>query len=74
MEIYLQGVGRHEAIEAKDLKPGMITVWNYGYKELVKSVEFSKSRKTLIVVIESLPYGKEFTRRFTASRLVAVNK
>lgn len=72
MTVQLQGIGRKDAIEAKDLKAGMTTIWNYGYKEIVKSVEFSKSGKTLKVTIISAESGRQFTRKFNATRLVAV--
>lgn len=68
----LQGVyGEQKAIKAGDLKPGMVTVWNYGYKEIIKSVEFSKTGKTLkaIIITES---GKELERKLSATRLVAI--
>lgn len=69
----LQGVYREQkAIEAKDLKPGMVTIWNYGYKEIVKSIEFSKTGKTLKAVIVSMESGKEFERKLKATRLVAI--
>lgn len=71
MVIQLQGIGKQKAIEAKDLKPGMITVWNYGYKETIKSIEFSKTGKTLraIIISES---GRETERRLKADRLVGI--
>lgn len=70
--VKLQGIyTRQKAIEARELKAGMVTVWNYGYKEIVKSVEFSKSGKTLTAVIVS-ESGKEFTRKLKATRLVAI--
>lgn len=71
MFIKLQGIGKQKAIEAKNLKPGMITVWNYGCKEIVKSIGFSKTGKTLTVVLLS-ESGKEFERRLRADRLVGV--
>ncbi len=69
----LQGMyGEQKAIEAKDLKPGMVTVWNYGYKEIVKSVEPSKTGKTLKVVIVSEESGNIYERKMKATRLVAI--
>lgn len=38
--IKLQGIHTpQKAIPAAELKPGMITVWNYGYTSTVKSIE-----------------------------------
>lgn len=68
----LQGMyGEQKAIAAKDLKPGMVTIWNYGCKETIKSIEFSKTGKTLkaIIITES---GKEYERKLGANRLVAI--
>lgn len=68
----LQGICEEQKeIKAKDLKPGMVTIWNYGYKEIIKSVETSKTGKTIkaIIISES---GKEFERRLGAERAVAI--
>ncbi len=44
MEIKLQGIYNPlKAVHAKDLKIGDITVWNYGYKEKVLGITFTKS-------------------------------
>lgn len=78
--IQLQGVGKHYAIPAKDLKPGMITLWNFGYSSIVKAVELSKTGKTITVttVVRSNDIirngAKEYQRRFGANRLIAVEK
>lgn len=69
--VNLQGIGQWKAIEAKDLKPNMVTIWNYGYKEIVKSIEFSKTGKTLKAVIES-ESGNLYERKMKADRLVAI--
>lgn len=71
MEIQLQGIGKRKAIVAKDLKVGMVTIWNYGFTETVKSIEFSKTGKTLKAVIVS-ESGKEYERKLSATRLVAI--
>lgn len=62
--VHLQGVGRVKAKPARDLRPGDVTVWNYGYTDKVESVE---------------PYGKHYlrvkltsgVRQMKLSRLVA---
>ena len=70
--VKLQGIySKQKAIPAGELKPGMVTVWNYGYKEVVKSVELTKSGKSVkcVIICES---GKELTRTMRIDRLVAV--
>ena len=60
-----------KAITAGELKPGMITIWNYGYKEIIKSVEPTKSGKSVkcSIICES---GRETTRTMRIDRLVAI--
>lgn len=68
----LQGMrGEQKAIQAKELKPGMVTLWNYGYKYIVKTVIPSKTGKTLNAVLISKE-GKEYERKLGANRLVAI--
>lgn len=73
--IRLQGIGMVPAIPAKDLKPGMVMVWNYGKKETVADITSAKSGKTLKVNIryENLN-GKivESVRQLGVNRLVAI--
>lgn len=73
--VKLQGIyGKKNAIPAAELKPGMVTVWNYGYTETVKSVEPTKSGKSVKCVIISNESGNEHTRTMRADRLVAVKE
>ena len=73
--IKLQGIySRQKAIPAADLKPGMVTVWNYGYTETVKSVEPTKSGKSVRCVIVSDESGNEHVRTMRADRLVGVKE
>ena len=72
MTIHLQGIGEHEAVPARELKPGMIVVWNYGSKSEVVSIEFSKSGKTLTMITEC--NGKYYSRKRNANTLVAIEK
>lgn len=69
MTLHLQGIGKREAIEAKDLKPGMTITWNYGCTSEVIAVEFSKSGKTLTATLRSGD-GVIRERRMSASKLV----
>ena len=71
--VKLQGMyNEQKAIPAAELKPGMVTIWNYGYKETIKSIEPSKTGKTVTVVIISQETGKEYERKMKATRLVAI--
>lgn len=73
--IKLQGIySRQKAIPAADLKPGMVTVWNYGCTETIKSVEPTKSGKSVRCVIVSDESGNEHIRTMRADRLVAVKE
>ena len=73
--IKLQGIySRQKAIPAADLKPGMVTVWNYGYTETVKRVEPTKSGKSVRCVIVSDESGNEHVRTMRADRLVGVKE
>lgn len=73
--IKLQGIySRQKAIPAADLKPGMVTVWNYGCTETIKSVEPTKSGKSVKCVIISNESGNEHVRTMRNNRLVAVKE
>ncbi len=73
MKIRLQGVGLKDAIEAKDLQVGDITIWNYGCKERVIEKSFSKTGKTVILKILSLESNGVFTRQMRVNTLVAID-
>ena len=71
--VKLQGIyERRNAIPAAELKPGMVTVWNFGYTETVKSVEPTKSQKSVRCALISEASGKEYTRTMRNDRLVAI--
>lgn len=73
--IKLQGIHTpQKAIPAAELKPGMITLWNYGYTSTVKSIEPTKSGKSVKCVIISNESGNEHIRTMRADRLVAVKE
>lgn len=72
-EIKLQGIYEKKyAIPAAELKPGMVTVWNFGFTETIKSVAPTKSGKSVKCVIIDGESGKEYTRTMRNDRLVAV--
>lgn len=71
--VKLQGIyERKTAIPAAELKPGMVTIWNFEFTETVKSVVPTKSGKSVKCVIISDESGKEYTRTMRKDRLVAV--
>lgn len=67
--IHLQGVGEHEAMEVEELRPGMITVWNWGVKKEIAGVWHSVSFKTHRIVYAD---GTIDHRKMRTGRLVAV--
>ena len=61
--IKLQGIyEKKQAIPASELKPGMVTVWNWGLTETVKSVTPTKSGKSVKCVIICDESGNEYIR------------
>lgn len=74
MTLQLQGIGKREATPASELKVGDVTVWNYGYKEVVTEIAATKSGKSVKVTIESLNNGRAYSRTFRNDRLVVVEK
>lgn len=73
--IKLQGIHTpQKAIPAGDLKPGMVTVWNFGFTETIKKVETTKSGKSVKCLIISDETGTEHTRTMRVDRLVAVKE
>lgn len=71
--LHLQGIGKTPAIKAKELKPGMITVWNFGYKEKIVGIAPTKSGKSIKCTIVSIESGKEFIRTLRVDTLVAID-
>lgn len=74
-EIHLQSYGKRVAIQAKNLMVGDVMMWNGGCTSIVKSIEFTKTGKSLKVVEEYTDLKgdlKEGTRTFRSNRLVAV--
>ena len=73
--IKLQGIySPQKAIPAGELKPGMVTVWNFGFTETIKKVEPTKSGKSVKCLIVSDETGNEQTRTMRVDRLVAVKE
>lgn len=69
--VHLQGIGPQYAIPAGDLRPGDITVWNYGYTATVEGI-VRETAKQVIVRIMSNGTGDFYDRRLKKTRLIAV--
>lgn len=69
--IKLQGISEPQpAIEAKDLKPGMTRLYNFGETGEIVSITPSKTGKTVTVTVREK--GQEYTHRMNAGTLVAI--
>lgn len=70
-KIWLQSYGYCLAIPIEDLKPGMITVWNYGEERKISGIKTSKSGKTHQIVYDD---GSIDHRKMRTGRLVAISE
>lgn len=70
-EVWLQGIGWRKAIPAGSLEPGMVTIWNGGATETIKSMQATKSGKSVKCVIIAGD-GKEYSRTMRVDRLVGL--
>ena len=71
--VKLQGIYDDKpAIRATELKPGMVTIWNYGYKEIIKSIVPTKSGKSVKCTIIDCESKKEYIRTMRNDSLVVV--
>lgn len=71
--VKLQGIyGKQKAIPAAELKPGMITVWNFCYTETVKVLSLRRVGKALNALSFPTIGRKEYTRTMRNDRLVAI--
>ena len=68
-KIHLQHWGEQDAVEVQDLRPGMVTVWNGGYRCEIAGIVSSPSGKTHRIVYAD---GTVDRRRMRTGRLVAV--
>ena len=76
-QLHLQGIGKVDAVKAKDLRVGDVTVWNYGSLSKVISITPSKTGKTLKVGLEYKNYHGEIVqseRKLGSERLVGIDK
>lgn len=72
--IHLQGIGNVRAKPADELRVGDTTLWNYGAKEIIQSIE--QTSKAFITVYVLPPYADRYAtpqpRRLKRSRLVGI--
>lgn len=74
-KVKLQGIpGERDAYSTKNLRPGDIIGYNFGYTSKVVSVTPSKSGKSYTLVVKSSSTGEEFTRKTSPDRLWAIEK
>jgi hypothetical protein len=66
----LQSIGIVKGTPAREIKIGDRLMWNFGETTIVKSVELSKTGKTLSIVEES--NGKDYSRKLGVERLVCI--
>jgi len=71
-QVHLQGIGIRNAVEAKELVVGDVIIYNFGYVGTVKSVELSKTGKTVKAVVEN--NGKLWHRQYSSSTVLAVKR
>lgn len=69
--IHLQGIGRVTARPAGELNVGDVTIWNYGYREVVESIT-PTGKQSVTVVIRNAKTGEAFTRTMRRTRLVGI--
>lgn len=71
--VHLQGIGRVPAIEAEDLQPGMVMVWNFGWRYKIVTVDL-RGDSQIKVWAKSLKNGEMYTRILNKSTLVAIDE
>ena len=69
--IHLQGIGKVHGKPAIELKVGDVTLWNYGYREVVESVEIRG--KSVYTTLRCEKTGQVFPRRFLQNRIVGIS-
>ena len=70
--VQLQGIGKKPGKPARELRPGDVIIWNYGYKSTVILATPSKTGKTIDALLLSHDTGATRARKLGAGRLVAV--
>lgn len=73
--VKLQGIRQPvPAVKSGELRPGDVTLWNYGYTEIVRAVTPSKSGKSVVVEFMTDNGTDIGSRTFRADRLVAIQQ
>lgn len=71
--VKLQGIyGEQPAKAVKDLRPGDVIRWNFGYTSTVVDLIPSKTGKTITAMLRSTESGNVLPRKMGADRLVAI--
>ena len=68
---HLQGIGAVHAIPADDLRPGDVTIWNYGYTATVDAIVRRTAAQVVVRMIAD-DSGTVHERRMGRARLVGV--
>jgi hypothetical protein len=68
---HLQGIGAVHAMPADDLRPGDVTVWNYGYTATVEAIVRRTAAQVVVRMIAD-DTGNAHERRMGRARLVGV--
>lgn len=70
---HIQGIGDMPARRVRNLEPGDILLWNYGYTSVVQSITpIGSSGKMATIVTINSDTGKEYTRRVKLDTKFAV--
>ena len=72
MKTHLQGIGKCQAIFAKDLKEGDIMVCNFGITQTVTEIR-KRTEKSVFLTVRS-ESGKLYETRYLNTRLVAIKQ
>lgn len=72
--VKLIGCGTQQGKPVKELQPGDVILWNYGYSSVVLEMKPTKSGKMIDVLLKSDESEDTGTRRMGADRLVAIGR
>jgi hypothetical protein len=68
---HLQGIGSVHAKPAGNLRPGDVTVWNYGYTATVEGIVRETVAQIIVRLIDNTT-GDFYDRRMGKTRLVGI--
>lgn len=73
--VKLQGIpGYLKGTPVKQVKPGDVIMWNYGYTSTVISTQASKTGKMITVILRSDDSGNVGPRKMGADRLIVLKE